>query len=99
MMVSIRDGQSDILIKLRKNQLKATLKNSDSGSTDHSIISKLPMKRALEIIGGRNMVIKSKVYGRRTQQFVFDIKSKTVKSVAYMDRSLDIANAGRSSNL
>lgn len=63
------------------------------------IISRLPMKRALEIVGGRNMVIRSKVFGRRTQQFVFDIKSKTVKSVAYMDRSLDIANAGRSSNL
>lgn len=63
------------------------------------IESRLPMRRVLEVVGARNIVIRSKVYKRREQQFVFDMKTKTIKSVPYMDRSFDIQNAGRSQNL
>jgi hypothetical protein len=45
------------------------------------IISRLPMGRAVEIVGGRHIVIKHKVFGKKSQQFYFDGKSKTVKSV------------------
>ena len=57
------------------------------------------MRRVLEVVGGRNIVIKQLVRNRNTQKFIFDQKSKTIKSYAYRGRSFDIQNAGRSTNL
>ena len=62
------------------------------------IVSKMWMSRVVEVVGGRNLVIKSRVHGRTTQLFYFDQKSKTVKSKSN-NRSMDIANGGRSQNL
>ena len=62
------------------------------------IMSKLPMRRVIEVVGGRNLVIKRLVRNRNTQKFVFDQATKTIKSV-YNRRSIDIQNSGRSSNL
>jgi hypothetical protein len=55
--------------------------------------------RAIEVTGGRNLVLKWKQWNRTSQQFYFDNKTKTIKSQQYKDRSLDIQNAGRSTNL
>ena len=63
------------------------------------IVSRMWMKRVIEVVGGRNLVIKTRVKNRNTQKFVFDQVSKTIKSVAYRGRSLDISNSGRSANL
>jgi hypothetical protein len=63
------------------------------------IESRMPMRRVIEVVGGRNLVIKSRVYNRRTQLFVFDQVSKTIQSQAYRGKSFDIQNAGRSNNL
>jgi len=76
--------------------------NSDFGfhiERPFYIVSKMPMKRVAEVVGGRNIVLKSLVRGRNTQQFYFDNSSKTIKSQQYKDRSFDIQNAGRSNNL
>lgn len=63
------------------------------------IVSKLPMHRVIDIRGGRNVVIKSRVVGRKTQQFVFDQKTKTIQSVAFKGKGLEIQNEGRNGNL
>jgi hypothetical protein len=57
------------------------------------IVSRLPMKRCAEVVGGRNIVLKTVDYERdkKEQHFVFDEVSKTIKSVRYMDRSLNTA--------
>jgi len=55
--------------------------------------------RAIEVTGGRNLVIRTVQRDRDVQQFYFDGVTKTIKSVKYNDRSFDIQNAGRSSNL
>jgi adenylate kinase family enzyme len=51
------------------------------------------MKRVAEVVGGRNIVLKTLDYERdkKEQHFVFDEVSKTIKSVRYMDRSLNTA--------
>lgn len=54
------------------------------------LLSQLPMNRALTMHGGRNLQIRTKVNTNKAQQFYFDIKSKTVKSFLYKDRSIDI---------
>ena len=63
------------------------------------IMSRMPMHRVMELVGGRNLVIKRLARTRNTQKFVFDQTSKTIRSVAYKGRSFDIQNAGSSSNL
>jgi len=76
--------------------------NKDFGfyaSRPFYIRSKLPMQRFVEVVGGRNVVLKTFAKNRRAQQFIFDAKSKTIKSYQWKDRSLDIQNAGKSSNL
>ena len=62
------------------------------------IFSKMPMGRALEVVGGRNLAIKSRS-NRKSQRFFFDGRTKTIQCVAHRGQSLDIANAGRASNL
>lgn len=63
------------------------------------IISAMSMNRALDIKGGRNVVIRTKKYNEVSQQWIFDNNSKTIKSYKYKDKSLDIQNSGKSSNL
>jgi len=54
--------------------------------------------RAIEVTGGRNLVLKRKTSSSQ-QHFFFDNATKTIKSMQYKDRSLDIQSSGRSSNL
>ena len=53
------------------------------------IQTRLGSKRVVEAAGGRNLVLKTRT-NRNNQQFVFDAKTKTIKCVAYRDRSFDI---------
>jgi adenylate kinase family enzyme len=57
------------------------------------IVSRLPMNRVAEVVGGRNIVLKTLDANRKRQEqmFVFDNVSKTIKSKRYMDRSLNTA--------
>ena len=63
------------------------------------IITAMGSGRAIEVTGGRNLVLKTKKFNHVAQQFFFDNKTKTLKSQQYKDRSIDIQNAGASSNL
>jgi len=49
------------------------------------------MKRVAEAIGASNVVIKTLVKNRLAQQFVFDGVTKTVKSVQWKNRSLQLS--------
>jgi hypothetical protein len=63
------------------------------------ILSQLPMKRALTVVDGRNIIIKRKKDEDKDQQFFFDGVTKTIKSVSHKTRCLDIQNAGKSKNM
>jgi len=54
--------------------------------------------RYLDIIDGKNIVIKTP-NGFDSQVWWFDQKSKTIKSLKYKDKSLDIEGAGKSGNM
>ena len=56
------------------------------------------MERVLDVQGGKNMLLISR-NGKDTQKWVFDEKSKTIKSFAYKNKCLDIENAGQSANM
>ena len=45
------------------------------------IMSKMPMRRVIEVVGGRNLVIKRLVRTRKTQKWIFDQTTKTIKSL------------------
>jgi len=63
------------------------------------IVSMLPMNRVVEVVQKRNIVIKSRVgKAKKTQQWVFDGVSKTIKSVQFKT-AFDIANEGKSNSL
>jgi len=62
------------------------------------IISRLPMERAIEVVDGRKVVINTRA-DRNAQHFIFNPKTKTIDSIAYKGKSLDIQNDGRSNNL
>jgi hypothetical protein len=51
------------------------------------IVSKMREARVLEVVGSR-LVIKKLVKNRTSQQFYFDSVSKTIKCVAYTNKSL-----------
>jgi len=51
------------------------------------IVSRMRSVRVLEVVGSR-LVIKKLVKGRKSQQFYFDSVSKTIKCVAYTNKSL-----------
>jgi hypothetical protein len=59
----------------------------------------MPMRRVVECISANNLVIRRYVKGRTAQQFFFDMRSKTIKSQQWKNRSMDITSNGRSSNL
>jgi hypothetical protein len=63
------------------------------------IMSKLPMRRVLDIKGGRNINLQSRVNGKKTQQFTFDEKTKTIQSIGFKGKSLEIQNEGRNGNV
>lgn len=51
------------------------------------IVSRMRSVRVLEVVGSK-LVIKKLVKGRKSQQFYFDMVSKTIKCVAYTHKSL-----------
>jgi hypothetical protein len=53
------------------------------------IVSRLWMNRVITVYSSKNLVIQSRT-DAKTQQFVFDQESKTIKSVSDKDRSIDI---------
>lgn len=61
------------------------------------IVSAMSSGRYLDILGN-NVVIKT-ANGYNTQRWIFDQKTKTIKSVGMSNRSLDIQSAGKSANL
>jgi hypothetical protein len=63
------------------------------------IRSRMPMRRVVECISANNLVIKRYAKGRTAQQFFFDMRSKTIKSQQWKNRSMEIQSNGRSSNL
>ena len=67
--------------------------NSDFGfhiNRPFYIVSRLHMKRVIEVVGGRNLVIRTRHQSRNTQKWIFNGASKTITSVHYRDRSFDI---------
>lgn len=48
----------------------------------------------IDVVGGKNLSLKKFERNQQSQQFVLDASSKTVKSVAYKDKSWDIENHG-----
>lgn len=56
-------------------------------------------QHTIEVIGGRNLSLKKFERGKQTQQFYLDASTKTIKSVAYKDKSWDIESAGQSINM
>lgn len=63
------------------------------------IQSRLPMQRVVEVVGGRNLVMKTMDRTRETQIFFLDPHTKTIKSVKHRDQSIDIQGAGNSANM
>jgi hypothetical protein len=61
------------------------------------VMSALPGHRYLDILNGRNMVIKVP-NGRNTQTWWFDQKSLTIKT-KYNSQSWDIKTSGRTNNM
>lgn len=59
----------------------------------------MPTGRVIEVVGGRNLVLRTVKKERSYQQFFFDATTKTIKSQAYKNKSIDIQNGGRSTNL
>lgn len=90
----------DILyVKDMKAEPKKCEMNTDFGfkvDCPFHVVSKLPSGRYLDIIG-RNIVIKTP-NGRKTQEWYFDQKSKTVKTKSN-NQSFDIQGSGKNKNL
>jgi len=61
------------------------------------IVSEMPKHRQIDVIGN-NMVIKT-ANGFDSQKWFYDQKTRTVKNLKTPTKSLDIQNAGRSTNL
>ena len=63
------------------------------------MISRLNEWRVIEVDGGENLLLKKRVYMRREQLFFFDMATKTLRSVAYPDKSIDITDSGKGPKL
>jgi len=65
------------------------------------IVSKLVMERAVEFVGGGNLVLRTMLYGRNghAQHFFLDAKTQTIKSNTWKNKSLNIEGNGNSRNL
>jgi hypothetical protein len=55
--------------------------------------------KAVEVVGGRNLALRTFVRNKTVQMWFLDARTKTIKSQQYKDKSWDIANGGRSNNL
>jgi len=53
------------------------------------IVSDMPRHRYIDCKGGRNIVI-NYPHGGKSQQWFFDMKTRTIKSVKYTNKSFDI---------
>jgi hypothetical protein len=53
----------------------------------------------IEVVSGRNLALKKFERNKREQQFFLDPNTKTIKSVAYKDKSWDIQDSGSSTNM
>jgi hypothetical protein len=62
------------------------------------IISAIGENRYMDVVDERNVVIKT-ANEYDSQKWWFDQKSKTIKNVMFEDKSLDITNGGRSSDI
>ena len=58
------------------------------------IISRMWMNRTISVVGENNLVIKNRIDGKNTQKFVFDESSKTIKSVGFYSKSIEISDEG-----
>ena len=64
------------------------------------IMSKLPMRRVVESVGGgSNTYIKTLSRHRKTQKWIFNQRTKTIENVGYRGRSMNIYSNGGSSRL
>lgn len=54
------------------------------------IVSKSAMNRVITVAGGYNLVITVRESANKRQQWTFDQSSKTIKSVQFRDRSIDV---------
>jgi hypothetical protein len=61
--------------------------------------SKANTKFTMEVLGGRNLGLRKFERNKQSQQFYLDAGSKTIKSVAYKDKSWDIQDGGSSTNM
>jgi hypothetical protein len=53
----------------------------------------------MEVLGGKNLGLRKFERNKKSQQFYLDASTKTIKSVAYKDKSWDIQDSGSSSNM
>jgi hypothetical protein len=63
------------------------------------IVSELPFNRVIECIGANNLVLKRWRNNVTQQQFVFDEKTKTIRSKTWTNYGMEIQSNGGSSNL
>jgi hypothetical protein len=61
--------------------------------------SKQDSGKTIEVVGGRNLSLTKFERNKQSQQFYLDAASKTIKSVAYKDKSWDIESSGASTNM
>jgi hypothetical protein len=61
--------------------------------------SKANNRMTIEVLGGKNLGLRNFERNKKTQQFYLDASTKTIKSVAYSDKSWDIQDSGSSSNM
>jgi hypothetical protein len=74
--------------------------NKDFGlvvERDFHIVTYMRSGRYLEVVDGRNLVIKTR-NGRKTQQWYFHQQSLTIRT-RYNNQSIEIQNSGRHANL
>jgi hypothetical protein len=64
---------------------------------DFHIVTRMSSGRYVEVIDGRNLVIKTR-NGNKTQRFWFDQKTLTIKT-RYNNQSIEIQNSGKHANL
>jgi hypothetical protein len=61
--------------------------------------SRMPMRRVVECVSNAYTRLMRYAYGRKAQQWVFDIKSKTLQSYYWRNRAVEITSSGNSSTM
>jgi hypothetical protein len=62
------------------------------------LVSRLPMRRVAEMLGGTNITLMRFVKNRLAQRWSFDCVSKTVRSEQWKNYVMDIQSNGNSNN-